>query len=137
MITILGLFNAIAFTIISVFHFYWAFGGKRGINAALPQFEGDKKVFLPSTLMTAGVAMIFLGIAVFTLYSIKFLDFHVPDFLKNYGLYCLTAGMIIRALGDFRYVGFLKTVKNTEITIFCYYHELCSSYKQSRILVYV
>ena len=127
MSTILGFFNASAFTIISAFHFYWAFGGKKGINIVLPELESTKKVFLPSPMMTIGVSLIFFSIAVFTLYSIGILNFYVPDFLKNYGLYCLTTIMFIRSIGDFHYAGFFKTVKNTAFAQYDtqYYSPLC------------
>lgn len=127
MATLLGLINASVFIGISAVHFYWALGGKKGLDVALPQFEGDKKVFLPSGLMTVCVALIFFTIAIFTMQGIGFLDFYVPYVLKKYGFYCLATIMFLRAIGDFRYVGFFKTIKNTEFGRYDsqYYAPLC------------
>jgi Protein of unknown function (DUF3995) len=34
--------------------------------------------------------------------------------LKNFGIYAIGAIFLLRALGDFKYVGFFKSIKNTE-----------------------
>jgi nickel-dependent lactate racemase len=48
---------------VSTIHFYWAFGGKWGANAVLPQINSEKRVFTPSPLMTLAVAVPFLIIS--------------------------------------------------------------------------
>ncbi|MEY4541844.1 MAG: hypothetical protein RLZZ306_3601 [Bacteroidota bacterium] len=49
--SILQVINTIIFLTIAGFHFYWAFGGKFGSQAVIPQMEGEL-AFQPSVLAT-------------------------------------------------------------------------------------
>ncbi len=43
MALILSIINALIFTVISGFHFYWAMGGKVGFDVVLPSNTGGLK----------------------------------------------------------------------------------------------
>jgi hypothetical protein len=102
---------------VAVIHFYWAFGGKWRANAVLPQINSEKRVFTPSPLMTLAVAVPFLIISVIFAQAAGWMDFEIiAPFLPTL-LLVLVAVFAIRALGDFKYVGFFKKVNNTDFAI--------------------
>ncbi|MCP9765400.1 DUF3995 domain-containing protein [Lacihabitans soyangensis] len=102
---------------VAVIHFYWAFGGKWGANAVLPQINSEKRVFTPSPLMTLAVAVPFLIISVIFAQAAGWMDFEIIAPYLPTLLLVLVAVFAIRALGDFKYVGFFKKVKNTDFAI--------------------
>lgn len=127
MAIVLSVINAFIFTIISGFHFYWAMGGKLGKDVVLPSNIKDKKALSPSQLMTVFVAFVFVGFALFYLINVHLIDFKLPELIANYGLVALAIILIIRAIGDFKYVGFFKTIKNTDFARYdtAYFSPLC------------
>ncbi len=109
-----GIFMALA-----ALHLYWVLGGHAGLEGALPQFSGSSSspggssVFRPPKVMTLLVALALLGAA--GLVSLEG-GFWSLSGLKDWvhGATLLLAGvMLARAVGEFRYVGFFKTVRNT------------------------
>lgn len=38
----------------------------------------------------------------------------IPNWITNYGYWIIPSIFILRAIGDFKYVGFFKKVRNTE-----------------------
>ena len=127
MTILLSVINAFIFTIISGFHFYWAMGGKRGADVVLPSNISGKKALLPSKLITFIVAFVFLSFAIFYLINVDLIDFKLPKLISNYGLFALAIILMIRAVGDFKYVGFSKKIKNTPFAEYDtkYYSPLC------------
>jgi hypothetical protein len=124
---LLSCINALIFTIISGFHFYWAMGGKAGFDVVLPSNREGSKSLNPSRLMTCIAACVFLGVAIFYLIKGHLIDFKLPKLIQNHGLYALASVLIIRAIGEFQYVGFFKTIKNTDFAKYDtkYYSPLC------------
>jgi Protein of unknown function (DUF3995) len=105
---ILQFINTLIFLIISGFHFYWAFGGKFGSQAVIP-FVESKAVFRPSFLATITVALAMLVGAWLSWTPIGKTD----DNILIYGNLAIGIVFLIRAIGDFKYVGFFKKVKGT------------------------
>lgn len=121
--------NFFILLIISAIHIYWAFGGRWGLTNALPERNGTK-AFQPGPFVTLVVALIFGLMGLFYLYKTgRFpgLDSLIPGWMSQYGLWALAGIFLLRAIGDFRYVGFFKRVKNSRFarldTIF--YSPLC------------
>jgi hypothetical protein len=124
---ILSVINALIFTIISGFHFYWAMGGKIGFDVVLPSNIEGVKSLNPSKSITCIAACVFLSVAGFYLIKAHLIHLQLPNLITDYGLYLLAIGLIIRAIGDFKYVGFFKTIKNTPFADYDtrYYAPLC------------
>ncbi|WP_374423530.1 DUF3995 domain-containing protein [Chromobacterium sp.] len=107
----LSLFLITVFLIISLVHCYWALGGTVGMGAAVPEVDG-KPLFQPSrtsTLMVAGaLALSALAVA---------LHGHLSRFwlaeTVRWGLLALGAVMLLRGIGEFRYVGLFKSVRDS------------------------
>lgn len=121
------LINTSIFIFLSFLHVYWAMGGTRGTNAVIPVLEGDDKPFEPGPLMTLAVAA---GLGLFAFIMIGNLDiFKAYVSLTFFKYATLVIGIIftLRAIGDFKYIGFFK---KTAGTLFAkndtrYYSPLC------------
>jgi glucan phosphoethanolaminetransferase (alkaline phosphatase superfamily) len=124
---LLSVINALIFTVISGFHFYWAMDGKVGFDVVLPSNTEGAKALSPSKSITFIVACVFLGVAIFYLRHVEIINFPMNNTFDNYGLELLFIVLIIRAIGDFKYAGFFKKIKNTPFAHYdsTYYSPLC------------
>jgi hypothetical protein len=85
-------------TLLGVLHLYWAAGGTWGKSATVPTREG-KPVIHPTPLTTVVVAVGLFAMAALVATRIA--------------VWPIAAIFFLRALGDFRYVGFFKRVRNS------------------------
>lgn len=97
-------------------HFYWALGGRRGLQHAVPQTERGTASFTPGAGITHAVALALLLAA--TLIAAQAGLLPLPAWpLLNIALRTAVALMalifLVRALGWFRYTGFFKKVRHT------------------------
>ena len=109
--------NALILFFVAAIHFYWACGGKWGANAVLPQINSLKRVFTPSPMATFAVAIPFLLISLIFAQAADWFYFEILGKYISNLLFILIAVFAIRAIGDFKYVGFFKKIKNTEFAI--------------------
>ncbi len=115
------------FACLSALHFYWALGGKAGVDKAIPEIDG-KPTMEPGATVTAAVAVALLGFAV-VVYLLGFHDLKSRPY-GDYVIYIgwfLSAVFALRAVGDFNVVGFFKKVKSSKFSTFDtrYYSPLC------------
>ena len=114
MVQFLGLFCFLVLSFLAGIHVYWALGGKWGITAVLPTDEKGTRKLNPGLIITLVVSIALAGIA--TLYGVKSklfsLEF-IPSLVLQYGLYISSGIFLLRAIGDFKYVGFTKKIKKT------------------------
>ncbi len=73
------------------------------------------------------MALGLLGIGLFILIKSGFILFNIPLWLDNYGLWIIAGIFILRAIGEFNYVGFFKKIKQTKFgqNDTKYYSPLC------------
>jgi protein-S-isoprenylcysteine O-methyltransferase Ste14 len=114
MTTIIAMILFLIFLFISIIHFYWAFGGSWGSDSVLPTKENKEKVLNPSALPTVIVALGVLGFGLIVLIKSGLLEFSLPSWINQYGLWIIAGIFILRAIGDFNYVGFFKKIKETK-----------------------
>ncbi|OAX46489.1 DUF3995 domain-containing protein [Paenibacillus sp. AD87] len=102
----------VIFAILSGLHVYWVLGGTWGREAAIPH-TGKDRLFEPGKIGTLVIALLLalaawfvleLGGVVRVLFSLS---------LLSYGAWVLSILFMIRAVGDFRWVGFFKRKKGT------------------------
>jgi hypothetical protein len=96
-------------------HVYWVAGGKAGRGAAIPSNAG-RPVLKPSPFATALVAAVLCVMAAFVALHIGWLrvPFLAGDSVIVRGCAWLIAAVFaLRAIGDFRYVGFFKAVRDS------------------------
>lgn len=96
--------------IVALFHFYWAFGGKYGLMSAGPSLKGGED-FIPGGILIFTVAVMLLGLSVLAIQLVSPVKM-LKDYIHYIG-YLVSAIFIIRAIGDFKYVGFFKKVYNS------------------------
>lgn len=121
----------LTFLLLSAIHIYWAIGGRWGSAAAIPQTLDGTPIFLPGIVATLLVAMVFLFFCLVIFIRLCYdSNIYTSTFLfyiHTYGIWIVTSIFFIRAIGDFRYVGFYKTIKGTLFAKMdtLYYSPLC------------
>ncbi|WP_339262728.1 DUF3995 domain-containing protein [Lysinibacillus sp. FSL K6-3209] len=114
MISLLLLVVCVLF-LISIIHVYWAFGGRWGAMVALPIKKGSQEpAFVPRKIGTLLVAFL-LVVAAFLLLIKGIYLRNVQEF-NFFTLGCTVCAVVflIRAIGDFKYVGFFKKIKHSQ-----------------------
>lgn len=104
----------IVFLFLACVHFYWGLGGKWGVDAAIPSKGENRKLINPGLFGCFIAAFGLLGFGTFCLIKAGLVIFQLPGWLSNYGLLIISAIFILRAVGEFKYVGFFKKVSNTK-----------------------
>lgn len=101
------------FIIVGFVHIYWALGGTLYIDFAIPTIEG-KPLFTPPNWLTFLVAVALFVLA-FLAYGLHFFDMATYPYATPHIYLARVVGgfFIIRAIGDFRSVGFFKRVKSS------------------------
>jgi hypothetical protein len=112
--TIIGLILVIIFLFLSGIHIYWGFGGKWGYEAAIPTTENNEKLMNPKLKECMVVAIALLILSVLVLIKSGIITYILPNWIQEYGIWIILILFMIRAIGDFKYVGFFKKVKTTK-----------------------
>lgn len=115
---LISVFLAAAFFGLALLHLYWAAGGKWGIKHALPAIDGAP-LFKPGPLATALVAVVLAGFAIVSL-LLGFESIGIPA-LQPYATFlgfAIGGVLVLRAIGDFRYVGFFKKVRGSGFSVY-------------------
>ena len=100
------------FVVLSLIHVYWAFGGRAGHAAAVPEVA-FRPAFVPSRLATFAVAVALAICAVIVAVSAGIAVSAALAPWSTWFAYALAAVLLVRAVGDFRLVGFFKRVRGT------------------------
>ncbi|MEP7157726.1 MAG: DUF3995 domain-containing protein [Betaproteobacteria bacterium] len=102
----------LVFAALSLWHFYMAFSVPSGESRAVPSIDG-KPLFTPSKTATLIVSLVLFLFAMLVAATGKFVVLPVPQTLLTWASYALALGLFARAIGDFKYVGFFKSVRGT------------------------
>lgn len=117
MIRRLGILLAVIFATISLFHFYWGAGGTFGSGVAVPTLatpgRGPVRAFEPSSGGTILVAFAFVLAIAVILGRLRFLGDIIPRWVFRWGTGGIALIFFLRAVGEFRLVGFFKKVSDT------------------------
>lgn len=137
---------AIAFLALSLLHVYWASGGQWGSEAAIPEvpvgndetmlgaFSRDGvnrpmvRAFNPTSTMTLVVAGGLALIALMAALRTGLFGFSINHWALRWLLGAISVIMLGRAIGEFRLVGFFKTVTGSRFARLdtLYYSPLCA-----------
>ena len=90
---------------IALLHVYWAAGGRWGIENAAPTDENGRRFMNTNVVACLVVAA---GLALFGAYYVM-----LPAGIWAVAGWIIPSIFFIRAVGDFRYVGFFKKVKSS------------------------
>ncbi|MCF6360806.1 MAG: DUF3995 domain-containing protein [Cyclobacteriaceae bacterium] len=125
--TLLSFVQTLILLGLSLIHFSWVLGSKWGFEKALPTNAEGIKVLNPSRLDSTIVATGLLLFATYYMLKGNFISLPVPSFVLAYAGWAISAIFILRAIGDFKYIGFFKSVTGTEFASLdtMFYSPLC------------
>ncbi len=128
MTTLIGLLLFAIFLALSGMHIYWLFGGKWGLAAAIPTNGNGQSLFKPGALATIIVAVGLLLTGMLALVGGGLLHFGwLPDGVGEWAALGMAIIFLLRAVGEFRYVGFFKKERESSFAKMDskYYSPLC------------
>jgi hypothetical protein len=109
--------NTFIFLLLSIMHFYWALGGRLWYEDVLPTNSNGLNRMNPGRTGTLFVAFGLLFFALLTLAGIGLFGKYIQKRYVRFGTILIMFIFMLRAMGDFRLVGFFKTVKTTRFAI--------------------
>lgn len=104
---VIGVLLTATFVILALLHVYWSFGGELGHSASVPSVSG-KRLFNPSPRETLMVAIALVACACAISGAIGWLGEAVPASVFRAVTMVVSLVFLLRAIGDFRYVGFFQ-----------------------------
>ncbi|WP_298481210.1 DUF3995 domain-containing protein [uncultured Maribacter sp.] len=110
---ILPLLLFLIFTVLGGFHFYWLFGGIWGLEKVIPAKENENKALSIPKFATLIVAIVLILFGLHYLLKSGLINGFVSNWITNLASWFIPSIFILRAIGDFNYVGFFKKTKNT------------------------
>lgn len=113
-IIILSIILFLIFTVLGGFHFYWLFGGIWGLKKAIPTKNDSVSTLSIPKFGTLIVGLILVLFGLIYLIKSGLINVQVPNWVTNYGYWFIPSIFILRAIGEFNYVGFFKKIKDTE-----------------------
>jgi hypothetical protein len=103
---------AFAFVAIALCHFYMALAPRSGVSGAVPSVEG-KPLFVPSRRATVAVGLVLLLFAGLVAATAGSVSVGLPRVALSWLSYALALGLLARAVGEFKYLGFFKRVRGS------------------------
>ena len=98
---------------LGVIHFNWVFGGEFGFTESLPTKENGERVLNPRKIDSAIVGIGLTAFGVFYVLRSGLIDYNIPEWIMTYGSWIIPILFLLRAIGEFKYVGFFKSVRKT------------------------
>jgi hypothetical protein len=112
-VSILSIILFLIFTFLSLIHVYWVFGGKWAIAQAIPTNEDGAHGLTPPPIATIIVSASLMVFALLYLLKSGLIQLEVTGWIFIVGYWFIPVIFIIRAIGDFNYVGIFKKIKQT------------------------
>jgi hypothetical protein len=98
-------------------HFYWAFGGKLWFVDVLPTNSSGLKKINPGMAAGIIIAIVLLFLALITIGNLGLFDKYIQGKYFRYGALVIAVIFLLRAIGDFKFIGFFKKVTKTRFAI--------------------
>ena len=114
------------FVLMASVHVYWALGGRIALVSAIPEV-GGKPSFRPGAALTFAVAFALFGCALLMAAMAGFVKVPGTQTVLRWCAFALALMLLLRAIGDFRLVGFFKRVHGTRFSRLdsAFYSPLC------------
>jgi hypothetical protein len=109
---VLGVAIAAVFLLLAAWHFLMASRSPGGDAGAVPSAEG-KPLFVPSKQSTIAVGLVLCLCAALVAATAGVIPSTLPPTALKWLSLALAFGLLTRAVGEFRYVGFFKTLRGT------------------------
>ena len=101
------------FVLLAVWHFRMALLPSPGVNGAVPSVSG-KPLFVPSARATMLVGVVLLLFACLVAATAGLVELGISARVLSWLCYALAVGLLARAVGEFKYVGFFKRVRGSK-----------------------
>lgn len=98
---------------LGIIHFNWVLGGTFGFAESLPTNERGERVLNPKKIESAIVGFGLMVFGFFYIFKSGLITYNLPEWLMTYGSWIIPIIFLLRAVGEFKYIGFFKRVKNT------------------------
>ena len=116
-----GILLALVFAALAGLHLYWAAGGRWGIKVSIPTIpdavKGSRQAFNPSPFATVLVAVALLVAMLTILGQIGWWGTALPPGIFRWATRGIAALFFLRAIGEFRLIGFFKRVRDTPFAL--------------------
>ena len=113
MLPILAAFAAVVFAGLAAIHVRWAFTGPGTFTGGVPTRPDGTPVLSPGPMAALGVAALLLSSAWLLLERAGLGPEVLPAPLPAIGTAGVAVVLLLRGIGDFRYVGLFKRVRDT------------------------
>lgn len=127
MVSIVSFLLIVIFLLIASIHFYWGVGGRWAIDNVVPTNEQGERMLKTSA---ASCFVVGSGLLLFSLYYVVMIisiELPISNIILNAVGWIIPSIFLLRAIGDFNYVGFTK--KKTATTFArldtAYFSPLC------------
>lgn len=99
-------------SLIALVHVYWAFGGKRWLDVVAPKIptKQNEAAFHPGMVATLVVAF---GLGLFAMSIVQVMAWVDISERLIYVAYGAAVIFLLRAIGEFKYLGFFKRIKDS------------------------
>ncbi len=123
---IAGAAAAVVLSLLAMIHVYWALGGPLGKSGTIPTRDGSQ-LFTPTRFTTFLVAFGLFVMSALNAAKIGWIAASEISKFVRAGLWLTAAIFLLRAVGDFRYVGFFKRHRESRFAKFdtLLYSPLC------------
>jgi hypothetical protein len=109
--------NSLILLFLSALHFYWASGGKWGIAASIPTTTDGKMIFHPGVFATIVVGIGLFCFAAIMAANLGLFNLWISAKYVRSLVLLIAVIFLLRAVGDFKFVGFTKKVADTPFAI--------------------
>lgn len=105
------------FVLLAVLHLFWASGGRWGFEKSLPVNESGERIMNPKKRdsLIVGVGLLFF--ALFYWLKAKGIALDLPGWVMMVAGWLIPTVFFLRAIGDFKYVGFFKKLRGTDFGV--------------------
>ncbi len=104
----LSIVLVLVFTGLSTLHFYWAIGGQWGFSESLPTDVYGNRLLNPKALESAIVGSGLLVFAIFYVIQSDLVYSMKPHTITKIIGWTIPSIFLLRAIGDFKYIGIFK-----------------------------
>ncbi len=110
----LSILLSIILVALGILHFKWAMGETFGFSKSLPTKESGERVLNPTKMDSVIVGAGLTAFGIFYVFKSGLIASGLPEWITIYAGWIIPMIFLLRAMGEFKYVGFFKKVKNTE-----------------------
>jgi hypothetical protein len=100
------------FVVLAIWHFRMAAAPSSGRTGAIPSVDG-RPLFTPSPAATVAVGVVLLGFAALIAAAAGLVSVGLSARVLSWICYALALGLLARAIGDRKYLGFFKRVRGS------------------------